>query len=145
MSDPDEPEAIRRAREKLIKPLTPSEFAKLADLERKQSAPPLQWIPYSDRKPTEKDGDSRGKVLWTYQDGSIGVGDWNAWANGDYWLPLSALPPLPVKKEKTQAELDWEAAFELWPRSADEELEKRRQSLREAYTAGRADERKEKQ
>jgi len=65
------------------------------------------WIAFSERKPTEKDGDA--VLAYCLKDGGKGLvatGFPSSFSGFTHWM---SFPPLPVERKKTQAELDDEA------------------------------------
>lgn len=73
---------------------------------------PSPWISTNDRLPTEADADKFGFLLAGEADGSSAVRHFSNLLGAPFWLPASAIPPLPVERKKSQEEKDNEAAVD---------------------------------
>jgi hypothetical protein len=83
-----------------------------------------QWIPLSERKPTEADGDDTGCVWVLFGDGSKFRYHFGYVVSGSliaptHWAPIAKCPPLPKPKERTQKEKDTEKFDEIQERDTE--------------------------
>lgn len=71
-----------------------------------------EWIPISERLPTEDDADEDGEVLW-YVDGCVATQNYEDSHPSTHWLPISAIAALPKRQAPTKEDKD-AAEFEAW-------------------------------